>query len=492
MATMIPSGIDSFKTEGEKNFYRFLQLCAKPDDKHIAWYLPDIEGREPDFILYSEGVGIIIFEVKDWVIDQIIEANPKYFMLHIHGRQEKHQNPFHQAGEYSYLIMDKIKKDGSLLSRDPLFRGKVRIPIHRGVVLSNINKYEYQLKGYDEVIPLNNIFFWDDLHPSSPICSDKSGGCFRSSLKAMFPPRFEFMINGREMNHLRQIIFPIIRSELPRRGNGNGYEKDAKRIKILDHHQESVARQYEGGHRIISGPSGSGKTLILVHRAALLKRYNPSMRNILFVCYNITLVNYIRRLLSDKNVSLGENGIEVLHFFELCSKITGENIPYEKEDTEFYDLVIMDTLEKLNSCSIKYDAILIDEGQDFSDNMVKIVMSLLNPQTNHLAIALDDSQDIYQRQRNWKNLGIYVRGRVHKITWIYRNTKEIADFANSILTDQSTPSAESTEQQTRLFPETFEMSRGPKPEIKHCHSYEHIGIYIADRIMNLTQHEGLD
>jgi len=29
-----------------------------------------------------------------------------------------------------------------------------------------------------------------------------------------------------------------------------------------------------------------------------MKRYNPAIRNILFVCYNITLVNYVvRRLL---------------------------------------------------------------------------------------------------------------------------------------------------------------------------------------------------
>lgn len=49
---MIPAGIHSFTTEGEGTFYRFLHTCAKPDDRHIAWYQPDIAGREPDFILY--------------------------------------------------------------------------------------------------------------------------------------------------------------------------------------------------------------------------------------------------------------------------------------------------------------------------------------------------------------------------------------------------------------------------------------------------------
>ena len=47
----------------------------------------------------------------------------------------------------------------------------------------------------------------------------------------------------------------------------------------------------------IMGPSGCGKTLILVHKAAFLLRYNPSIRRILLVCYNITLVSYNGKLL---------------------------------------------------------------------------------------------------------------------------------------------------------------------------------------------------
>jgi ABC-type lipoprotein export system ATPase subunit len=41
-------------------------------------------------------------------------------------------------------------------------------------------------------------------------------------------------------------------------------------MRMLDHHQEALARKYDGGHRIIVGPSGSGKTLILVHTSSFL------------------------------------------------------------------------------------------------------------------------------------------------------------------------------------------------------------------------------
>jgi len=61
-----------------------------------------------------------------------------------------------------------------------------------------------------------------------------------------------------------------------------------------------LARQFDGGHRIIMGASGSGKTLVLTHKAIFLQRYNPAIKSILFVCYNITLVNYVKRILADK------------------------------------------------------------------------------------------------------------------------------------------------------------------------------------------------
>jgi len=81
VATMIPADIHAFTTEGEGIFYRFLQACAKPDVRYIAWYQPNIAGHEPDFILYAQDAGLIIFEVKDWAIDQIIEGTPQRFLL---------------------------------------------------------------------------------------------------------------------------------------------------------------------------------------------------------------------------------------------------------------------------------------------------------------------------------------------------------------------------------------------------------------------------
>ncbi len=46
-----------------------------------------------------------------------------------------------------------------------------------------------------------------------------------------------------------------------------------------------------------------------------------------------------------------------------------------------------------------YDAILIDEAQDFDEQWFKILLKVLNPQFNSLFIACDGLQGIYARKR---------------------------------------------------------------------------------------------
>jgi len=483
MATMIPDDIEEFVTEGEKAFFKFLQLVAKPDSHYTCWYLPDVSGNEPDFILYCDEVGLVIFEVKDWALRQIRGADPRQFTLELGTKTERRKNPQLQAHDYCYSVKEKIQKDGCLIS--PEFQGNPKIPISYGVVFPNINKHEYVEKELDKVIGPEKVFFWDDLHPQSDICSDPSGQCFLNALRGMFPPRFKFKISGTEFNRLRYILFPVVRIDLPSRAGRERYLQDSARLKMLDHNQEVFARKYDSGHRIIMGPSGSGKTLILVHKAAFLKTYNPSIKKILFVCYNITLVNYIKGLLAEKKVPMGEDGVEVLHFFELCAKITGEKLTYENEGAEFYDLILQETISRLGSNRIKYDAVLVDEGQDFSDDMLKVVTAVLNEKTNNLTIALDENQDLYHRSQTWKELGIKVRGRVHRISYCYRNTKEISQFASRLIGKPEASAEEDSQRQSTLFEDPYSY-HGPRPEISQFQDLEAIADFVADTTRKLV------
>jgi hypothetical protein len=486
MAIMIPENVEEFKTEGEGRFYRFLETVARPDEQHIAWYTPDIEGKEPDFIFFSRNVGLIVFEVKDWVVDQIREANPQYFRLQVGREIESRKSPFQQARDYLYDLVDKIKADGKLIARDVAHHGNVKIPFHQGVVFPNINKFEWTSNGFGRVPNADKIFFSDDLHESSDICLDPSGKCFRDALEQKFPPQFKFSITGRELDHLKQLLFPTVKIELPERGNGQNYEKRVERIRVLDHNQEAIARKFDGGHHLIMGPSGSGKTLILAHKAAFLKQYNPQINNILFVCYNITLVNYIRRLLAGKKVSLGENGVTVHHFYELCSEIIGEEVAYEKEGAEFYEMVVQEALSKVQNYEKKFDAILIDEGQDFTADMFRVVTALLNPKTDNLTIALDDNQNIYRDQIAWEDAGIRTEGQAHQISCRYRNTKEISQFALDFISQNTDNSVNKKSDIKKPFSDYFDF-HGPRPEIKQFADFTEITEYTADKITEIVE-----
>ena len=108
---------------------------------------------------------------------------------------------------------------------------------------------------------------------------------------------------------------------------------------------------------------------------------------------------------------MGEDGVTVKHFFELCSEIVGQDLAFEKEEPDYYDIIVQEALEKVENCGEKYDAILVDEGQDLTDDMYSVLVALLKEKTDNLTISLDENQNIYKRSTSWKDLGIQARGR---------------------------------------------------------------------------------
>ena len=485
MATMIPEDIEQFTTPGEGRGYYFLAAAARPDNEYIVWYSPDIKGREPDFVLFNDDVGLVIFEVKDWSLGQILEADKNRFRLLMNGREEIRKNPMKQAREYFFACMNALKKDGHLVAPGHGRDGNPKVPISCGVIFPNINKMEFEENDLQTVVEEDKIFFWDDLHPESFLSRDSTGQTFHDVLLEKFRPMFPCLLTGREKVYLKQVIFPVVRIEQPRRSENVEFSALETSISSLDHHQEALARKFDGGHRILKGPSGCGKTLVLIHKAFFLLRYNPAVASILFVCFNVTLVRYIKRMLAEKQVPMGRDGVEVVHFYELCNRITGETVDYEGQDGDYYQIVLDDAIQASEKYR-KYDAVLVDEGQDFSNDMLRVVMNLLNPATDLLTIALDENQNIYSRSRNWKELGIHARGRVHSISCIYRATRELTGFANRFAEGTNKKSSSGRAVQAELFPGYFDF-HGPEPAVDRFADIDEVISFAADEIALLVR-----
>ena len=437
MTQMHPYDIEDLKTatEGEKRVFRFLEEAARPPKDFICWYEPQVgsSGKEPDFILFGKKLGLLILEVKDWTSQQIISYNPHQFTILISGKPVKKNNPDKQAKGYVNTLQERLRQVPELLSTHPKYKGSLKIPIGRMVVFPNISKDEYAESNFKWLLESERCLFKDDLDVTGEILRDTSGRKFHEKISKVLPFPFKG-ITQKNIDTLCSIIWPEAKIDLlPRKGPGKG--RFQREVLFLDESQARMALRLGPGHQIIKGPPGSGKTLVLVHRCCHLSKYNPKVKRILFACYNIALVGYLKRLIQEKGVGIGTNGIEVCHFYELCALILGEPVHYENEESEYYDLVTQETLENVlrrKSGIEPFDAILVDEGQDFDEEMLKILLNLLKP-GGDLIISLDAYQDLYRRKFSWKSLGIKASGRTRHLKRVYRNTVEIFDFTQRFI-----------------------------------------------------------
>lgn len=95
-------------------------------------------------------------------------------------------------------------------------------------------------------------------------------------------------------------------------------------------------------------------------------------------------------------------------------------------------LLVLDGIKNGTIQSPEYDAILIDEAQDFAPVWVKTTTSFLKPENGVLFLADDPTQSIYKNY-SWKEKGIPVVGHTRWLTVPYRNTYEIISLANALI-----------------------------------------------------------
>jgi len=475
MTKMFPERIEDTGERNEclKEVFQFFQEAARPEEDVVCWQSPRIggSGDDPDFVLFGRYIGILVLEVRDWTIQQIDSYTPHHFTLRESEKIVREINPDKKARKCAEVLNNRISSGAKERSDGPGIGTPPGIPVGTMVAFPRIGRKAYSERGLHWMIPGERVLFKEDLEPGSELLSDISGHAFQSRLSAAMP----FPLKGLGRNafiELVSILSPEPLLQIPTR-QGEGKSRFQTEVRIMDHVQAGTARRLGHGPHLIKGPPGSGKTLILVHRAYHLRRYNPRMKRVLVVCYNIALVNYLKRLIQEQGGGIGDKGIIVFHFYELCSKILAKPVRYENEDKTYYDAVIRECLGRMaGEGQGYYDAVLVDEGQDFSREMMKTVLAALKP-GGELTISLDAHQDLYQRDFSWRSLGIEARGRMRRLRKVYRNTREIFDFTRCFL-----GRTERKEKQMALLPDDFDF-RGNPPEVIPVPSAREIETYLA-------------
>jgi len=457
------------------------------DQEYIVWFEPKISGRTrtlyPDIIIWSRVTGLVILEVKDWVIKDLVEVNSNIVKMKKGGETVNLKNPECQVREYVNNAMNSLKKLPDLTIQEGRYKGGLKFPVGYGVVFTNITRKEFEMNSLGSVITAETL----TLDEIEKIEQGGNDIILVSKLRKM-GNHFPFDdLSTKELDKLRAILFPRI--IIPKLEDSTSYpsnvaDKSDKTInydliKVLDKNQERIAFSIGSGHRIIKGAAGSGKTLLLAYRAIILKKFQPNWK-ILILCYNITLRNYMRDLLRHigEEENIDANTIEVYHFHDFVYNKIG--IPQIKKFTdperlnkvfadqtnwnEYQNLLgslLMDNIDRIPEEI--YDAILIDECQDLTTNYIKYIVHILNKKTDHLLIAIDPAQNIYGGKISWKSVGVNAKGRVSNLQISYRNTKEILDVAYTF-NNQKIEKLYKEDSDLPLFPEQTER-HGQKPKI---------------------------
>ncbi len=132
-----------------------------------------------------------------------------------------------------------------------------------------------------------------------------------------------------------------------------------------------------------------------------------------------------------------------------------------------------------------YDAVLIDEAQDWAPLWLKVIQAVLKPE-GLLFLADDPSQSIY-RYFSWKEKGIPVVGRTRWLRVPYRNTFEIYQAAYRLIEEyeeiQQSLAEEGEQVTPALNPQT--MRHGQRPLLKKCRGAVDEINFIVDTVQTL-------
>lgn len=203
------------------------------------------------------------------------------------------------------------------------------------------------------------------------------------------------------------------------------------------HHLDILSRR---SRALIEGVAGSGKSVLAVEQA---RRFAAQGKKVLLLCYNSALASWIGAGISDE---LQENpvsgSVEVRTFHDFCaSSCNSANIEFNPGDDQdiFWREIAPELLSDCAQVNEQFDAIIVDEGQDFHGLWWFPIQECLKA-SGALFVFCDPDQDIFNAN-GLSELGM--ENDIFPLLKNCRNTKKIARFCDDVaeIQTQSHPDA---------------------------------------------------
>jgi len=329
---------------------------------------------EVDFLLFHDERGMLVIEVKG---GEILYEEGQWYSRNRHGKYPI-KNPFVQSRtgiHYFRKNASKVCPNIKLTYGYSVCFPDCQIPVN--IDLPQDADRKLMLDASDILNPskiqqrINRIYEEWERMPQR--LSDTEIQTLRQKV---FEPSFSLVSSYTMMKEVLELSLLQLT------------QQQANLLLFLDNHNRAL----------IEGSAGTGKTVLAIEKCKQLSAEN---KDVLFLCFNTLLAKTWKERIDDKHIT-------VFTFHQLCETLCKKaNIAYEvpEEKEKLKEFYMDETPELLalatEALDLRYDGIVVDEGQDFEGHWWIPVEELLKSEGSIFYIFCDPEQNIFNRNHDF-------------------------------------------------------------------------------------------
>lgn len=433
MATILPAldqhRISQLRSAAEATVY---EKCSELSDEYLVIFsFPWIHATpygsphdgETDFLIFHPDKGILSIEVKGGGVS-FHPSSGDWFSEDRNQCKHEIKNPFEQAKNCKYALRDYLRDD------EEWSHLSLRPTLGHGVFLPDISDASL-LTAADR--PAGIVGTRHDL----------------AKFPAWIDEVFTFWKGDKENRRTKELgslgmdyvsrrfcrsveVKPLLSTILE--------EEETQRIRLTNEQYRLLLALRNHQQVAISGGAGTGKTMLALRRGQELA---AAGKRVLLLCYNQPLADQLIRATAEF-----EN-LHAMSFHQFCGQVVNvgrdkTGIDYVEdartsipEGDRFDDWLPLALSEALTEVDVTYDAVIIDEAQDFRDSFWMPIAILCdeNPDMS-LVIFFDHNQRLYTPSNDFP-----IAGPAFELTRNCRNTDVIHEIAYQYYTGTATDSS---------------------------------------------------
>jgi hypothetical protein len=408
---------------------------------------------EVDFLIIHRDLGWLALEVKGGLIT-VDGARGQWLSTDRSGRRHVlHRSPFAQSRDAMHALKEKLNEAPA----------------------THIHQYSFQCG----VAFPDMVVGSGDLGPDAPrasIIGSEDLDDLEGAVRHLFGTQERRQMPQDAYRALIDVLKPTteaakyqLRSDL--------LDQERVMVSLIENQYQVMDQLRRHRKAVISGCAGSGKTMLAMEKA---RRLANEGFEVLLTCYNKRLAGWMRTSL-ERDPGVASGRIRVNHYHELADQLCKQaGLPLTFPDTplalnEFFQTTMPEAFfAAIPDVPVRFDAIVVDEGQDFADTWWITLNELLrDSDTGVFYIFHDEGQRLYQHHASFPFDVLPI-----ELTHNLRNTRQIHHQVVRYHHGEVTPVADGPD--------------GRKPEMVKLKAADRVEDILATVVTRLVDEQAID